>query len=392
MKVITETAKDKIRILQVVGLMDMGGLETWLVNVLRNINRQKFQIDFLVETTKTCAYDKEVLALGSKIIPCLHPSQPLLYGRNFKRLYRQHGPYDIIHSHIHNYSGYILRLAKEVGIPIRISHSHNDTSSLKVKTGLYRNLYLMLTEHWIKQYATVGLACSSRAADSLYGRNWRNDPRFFIHHCGIDLSKWNLETDAATIRREMGIAEDAFVLGHVGRFAEQKNHSFLIDILTEVVKRKPKTQLLLVGDGHLLPDIEKKVYEADLTEHVVFAGLRSNVHQIMQGAMDAFVFPSLYEGLPLVLMEAQASGLPCIFSDVISEEANIIQPLVNTISLAQPASYWAEVILDVANTKSKILSTESLSIAKESSFNIEKSVQGLESLYCSSVDKLKVRR
>jgi glycosyltransferase involved in cell wall biosynthesis len=387
MKVITENAKDKIRILHVVGLMDMGGLETWLVNVLRNINRQKFQIDFLVETTKACAYDKEVVALGSKIIPCLHPSQPLLYGRNFKRLYRQHGPYDIIHSHIHNYSGYILRLAKEVGIPIRIAHSHNDTSSLKVKSGLYRNLYLMLTEYWIKQYATFGFACSNRAADALYGYNWRNDPRFSIHYCGIDFSKWNLETDAVAIRRELGIAEDAFVIGHVGRFAEQKNHSFLIDIVGEIVKRRPKTQLLLVGDGHLRPEIEKKVSEANLTEHVVFAGVRSNIYEIMQCAMDAFVFPSLYEGLGLVLVEAQASGLSCIFSDVVPDEANIVQPLVHKISLAQPASYWAEVILDVANAKSKILPEESLSIAKQSSFNIEKSVQYLENLYSLSFNK-----
>ncbi|MBW4592660.1 MAG: glycosyltransferase family 1 protein [Brasilonema angustatum HA4187-MV1] len=384
MRTITETRKDKIRILHVVGSMVRGGLETWLMHVLRNYDRQCFQMDFLVETTKHCAYDDEVLALGSKIIPCLEPSQPLLYARNFKRVYQEHGSYDIIHSHIHNYSGYVLRLAKQVGIPVRIAHSHNDTSSLKTKAGLKRRLYLALTEYWIKRYATLGLACSGKAAAALYGANWKNDPRFSIYYCGIDFSKWKLETDNVAIRTELGIPQDAFVIGHVGRFAEQKNHSFLIDIAAEVIKRKPKTQLLLVGDGPLRSEIEKKVREANLTDHVIFAGLRSDVRQIMQGAMDIFLFPSLYEGLPLVLVEAQAARLPCIFSDVIAEETDVVKFMMHRLSLSQPASVWAEAILEFKAFKPKFTRTDALKTVKASSLNIVNTLEILQKIYDSS--------
>ncbi|WP_193194512.1 glycosyltransferase family 1 protein [Nostoc sp. MG11] len=369
------------RILHVVGCMDRGGIETWLMHVLRNCDRQRFQMDFLVETTKQSAYDDEILAYGSKIIPCLHPSKPLHYAHNFKRLYREYGPYDIIHSHIHNYSGYVLLLAKQVGIPIRIAHSHNDTSAIDAKARLSRRLYLGLTNHWIKQYATTGLACSSAAAASLYGSEWKKDSRWQLLYYGIDLSVFDFESDAVAIRHELGIAADAFVIGHVGRFAEQKNHSFLIDIVSEVIKRQPKTQLLLVGDGSLRTEIEKKVYEANLIDHVIFAGVRSNVHQIMQGAMDVFVFPSFYEGLGLVLVEAQASGLPSIISDTVPEEAIIVQHLGHKISLAQPAAHWAEIILHVVNTKSKITPQESLCLVEQSPFNIHTSLQELQKLY-----------
>lgn len=377
----TKNGFEKIRILQVVGWMDRGGLETWLMHVLRNIDRERFQIDFLVETTETCAYDSEIRALGSNIIPCVHPSQPLLYGRNFKQLYQEYGAYDIIHSHIHNYSGYVLKLAKQVGIPIRIAHSHNDTSSLECNAGLKRRLYLALTEYWIKRYATVGLATSDKAAAALYGKNWQKDSRFATHYCSIDFSKWKLETNSAAIRAELGIPEDAFVIGHVGRFAEQKNHSFLIDIAAEVIKHKPETRLLLVGDGSLRPEIEKKVCDKNLSNHVIFAGLRSDISQIMRGAMDVFLFPSLYEGLGLVLLEAQASGLSCILSDVIPEEVDVVKPLMHRVSLSSSAKNWADMLIDVSHNQSTITPKQSLNIIQESPFCIEKGVKELQNIY-----------
>ena len=391
MKTITKTSKEQIRILQVVGWMDRGGLETWLMHVLRNIDRERFHIDFLVETTESCAYDSEVRALGSNIIPCLHPSKPLLYARNFKRFYQEYGPYDIIHSHIHNYSGYILKLGKQVGIPIRIAHSHNDTSSLKYDAGLKRRLYLALTEYWIKRYATAGLACSSKAAAALYGTNWQNDSRFSTYYCSIDFSKWKLETNSVAIRADLGIPKDAFVIGHVGRFAEQKNHSFLIDIAAEVIKHKPKTKLLLVGGGSLRPEIEKKVRDKNLTECVIFAGLRSDVPQIMRGAMDIFLFPSLYEGLPLTLVEAQASALPCIFSDVITEEVDIVKPFMHRVSLSTSAKHWADMLLSVSQNKSTITQKQSLNMIEESLFCIEKGVQELQKIYAQSNSSLLIK-
>ncbi|AFY54696.1 glycosyltransferase [Rivularia sp. PCC 7116] len=378
------TKKQPIRILHVLAGMNRGGVETWLMHVLRNIDRERFQMDFLVATTQLCAYDEEVIALGSKIIPCLHPSKPLMYARNFKRLYQQHGSYDIVHSHIHHYSGYILRLAKQVGIPIRIAHSHNDTSSQEAKAGLFRRFYLGLTEYLIKQYATLGLACSEKAASDLYGGDWKHDSRWKVLHYGIDLSAWNDTVDKANIRAELKIPKDAFVIGHVGRFAEQKNHSMFVEIASNIIQKEPKAHFLLVGDGRLRSDIEQKVHQAGLSNCVTFAGLRSDIPQVMKGAMDVFLFPSLHEGLPMVLIEAQAAGLPCVISDVISEEVDAIQSLIQRIPLTKEVSYWGKNVLN-KNIPLNIGQSEALGIIKNSSFNIQKSINTLEAIYTSKV-------
>ena len=375
--------KQPIRILHVVGGMHRGGIETWLMHVLRNIDRERFHMDFLVETTQPCPYDGEVLALGSKIIPCIHPSKPLMYARNFKRLYRQYGPYDIIHSHIHHYSGYVLRLAKQVGIPIRIAHSHNDTSSQKAKVGLLRQFYLTLTEYWIKQFATLGLACSEKAATALYGSDWKRDPRWKILYYGIDLSSWKSFIDKADIRAELYIPEDALVIGHVGRFVEQKNHSMFLEIASNIIQKEPKAHFLLVGDGPLRSNIEQKVHQAELSHCVTFAGLRPDIPQLMTKAMDIFLLPSLHEGLPMVLIEAQASGLPCVISDVISEEVDAIKSLIKRLSLNQAASEWSKTVFTTKSMTPTIRQPEALEIIKHSSFNIQESIKSLEALYNS---------
>lgn len=374
-----------IRILHVVGGMNQGGVETWLMHVLRNIDRKDLQMDFLVETTEPCAYDEEVLAKGSKIIPCLHPSKPFSYARNFKRLYRQYGPYNVIHCHIHHYSGFVLRLAHEMGVPVRIVHSHTDTSMMQVNASFLRRSYLGLMQHWILRYATLGLAVSEKAAFSLFGSSAKSDLRWQIFHCGINLTSFKVTLDSLSIRSELGIPPDRFVIGHVGRFVEAKNHSFIVDILEQTVKREPKACLLLVGDGPLRLDIEQKLITAGLSEHVVFTGMRSDVPRIMLSAMDVFLFPSLYEGLGLVLVEAQASGLPCIVSDVIPQEAEIVKSLVQRVSLSQISSEWAKSILAVKNLKSKVTQQDAMNLLEQSLFNINLNVKALETIYLSKI-------
>jgi len=313
-----------LSVLHVVGGMNRGGVETWLMHVLRHIDRERFQMDFLVHTTQECAYDEEIRALGAKIIPCLHPRRPWIYARNFKRILREDGAYDVVHSHVHHYSGHVLRLAHQAGVPVRIAHSHNDTSALQAKARLLRRSYLALMKRWIARHATVGLAASRRAVADLFGRDWESDPRWRILYYGVDFTPFHADVDPAAVRAELGIPMDAFVVGHVGRFAEQKNHALLVDIATEATKWEPRTPVLLVGDGPLRPDIERQVAQAGLAERVIFAGIRPDVPRIMLGAMDLFLFPSLFEGLPLALVEAQAAGLPCVFSDVVSEEADVV--------------------------------------------------------------------
>jgi len=379
-------SESPIRILHVVGGMVRDGVETWLMHVLRHIDREHFRMDFLVHTTQPCAYDDEIRALGSQIIPCLHPSQPWLYARNFRRVVREHGPYDIVHSHVLHYSGYILRLAQQAGVPVRIAHSHSDTSRLQAQAGLLRHGYLTLMKRWIARHATVGLAVSRQAAAGLFGPAWESHPRWQILHYGIDLAPFQGHIDPVAVRAELDVPAEAFVIGHVGRFVEVKNHAFLVDIAAEVAKREPRMCLLLVGDGPLRPTIKQKVAQVGLADQVVFIGSRPDVPRLMLGAMDVLLLPSHYEGLGLVLIEAQTAGLPCVFSDVVPEEAGVVKPLMRRLSLSQPASVWAEVILAVRDAAPAITQQEALAVIEKSSFNIQTSVKSLAEVYlvCST--------
>ena len=375
------TKQRPIRILHVVGGMNRGGVETWLMHVLRNIDRDRFQMDFLVHTEKPCPYDDEARALGSKIIPCLSPSKPWLYGRNFKRILREYGPYDIVHSHVHHFSGYVLYLAKQAGVAVRIAHSHNDTSVIDAKAKLYRHLYLALTKWLINRYSTLGLSASRQVARVLFNTDEKTDPRWQILYCGIDLKPFYNPVDSVAVRAEFGIPPDAFVVGHVGRFEEQKNHNFLIEIATEIAKREPKMHLLLVGDGSLRSEIQQKVISHGLANHVTFAGLRPDVPRLMLGAMDLFLLPSIHEALGLVLIEAQAAGLPCVFSDVVPEEANAVKPLVRQVSLSKSASDWAEAVISVRSRVLAIAQADTLPVLEHSPFNIVVSVKKLKEVY-----------
>lgn len=377
----------KLRILHVVGCMNRGGIETWLMHVLRHIDRDRFHIDFLVHTTDVCAYDQEVYALGSRIIPCLDPSQPMLYAHNFQRIVREYGPFDIIHSHVHHFSGYVLRLAKQANIPIRIAHSHNDTSELEGKAGFLRHSYIALMKWLISHYATDGLGCSRKASADLFGSAWERDTRWRVFYCGIDLKNFNQSVDRLSVRNEFGITRDEIAIGHVGRFEPQKNHTFLIEIFAAIAKQEPKARLLLVGDGPLRSQIEQHVNQMGLSDRVIFAGIQNNVARLMLGAMDTFLFPSLHEGLGLALIEAQTASLPCTISDVIPEDADVIRPLVQRISLSQPASVWASAWAKTTLSQpvSNITKADSLAILAGSEFNIEKSVKQLTSIYARAI-------
>jgi|SRR6266550_4819351 len=168
-------ATRRIRILHIVGGMGRGGVETWLMHVLRHADRERFQMDFLVHTAQPCPYDEEVRALGGNIIPCLDPARPWSYARNFRRALAAQGRYDIVHSHVHNYSGYVLRLARRAGVPVRIAHSHLDSTPGDAAANARRRLYLALARRWIRRHATTGLAASGKAADALFGPAWRRE-------------------------------------------------------------------------------------------------------------------------------------------------------------------------------------------------------------------------
>jgi glycosyltransferase involved in cell wall biosynthesis len=341
-----------MRILHVVGKLDRGGAETWLVQVLRHIDRDKFQMDFLVHTNEPGAYDQEVRALGARILPCFSPSKPTQYAQQFRQILRSYGPYDAIHTHVHHFSGYPLMLAASCGIPKRIAHSHIDTRSAESTAGAARKAYVAAMRLLTRQFATHGLAVSTVAGDDLFPKNWRTSSKWKLHHLGIDLDRFDIPADKISIRESMGIPENAFVVGHLGRFMEQKNHSFLVDIAHAIIQRDPRFIFLLIGDGPLRPAIVAKVAKYSIAKHFIFAGLRADVPRLMKGAMDLFLFPSLYEGLPLTLLEAQAAGLKCVVSDTVSTESDVIKSLIVRESLEKSADKWAQVVIDNLAVKS----------------------------------------
>ena len=277
------------------------------------------------------------------------------YALNFWRVLREYGPYDIVHSHVHHYSGYVLMLAAMARVKGRIAHSHNDTRSAEASKSVGRRAYLRVMHMMIRTFATRGLAVSAEAGCDLFASQWRErTDKWQLQHLGIDLSRFEIEVNAEKVRRSLGIPPDALVIGHVGRFSEQKNHVFLVDIAREVVRMESRSFFLLVGDGPLRPAIEQKVRNYGLAKHFVFAGLRSDVSTLMKGAMDVLLLPSLYEGLPVTLLEAQAAGLKCIISDVISIEADVVPNLVVRESVKSSAAQWAEQLLGQLSSSTRM--------------------------------------
>jgi len=367
-----------IKVLQFVGSMDYGGVETWLMHVWRHIDRTKFQFDFCFTKPQPGAYAPQIEALGGRMVACrLNQRNPFGFARRFRALLRA-GQYSVVHSHVHHFSGFVIRLAHRAGVPMRIAHSHS-TSDGK-GCGPSRILYRALMKHWIRKYATHGLAASEAAAETLFGTAWRSDARFRIMHCGIDLGPLRQEVSREEVRRELGIPLDARVVGHVGSFRPPKNHAFLLEIAAEVVKLRAEVRFLLLGDGPLRPQMEAMARDLGIEKNVIFAGARSDVPRLMLGAMDLFVFPSLWEGLGIVLVEAQAAGLRCVCSDAVPPEAAVVPDVVRYVRLSAGAGEWAAVVLRTLEY-GRLREAGALEVIAKGDFNVQKSCQDLIGLY-----------
>lgn len=373
-----------IRILHVVGAMNRGGTETWLMNVLRHIDRERFQMDFLVHTEGRAAYDDEIEALGSRIRFCGPLCNKHRYARRFLEIVQEHGRYDVVHSHVHHATGFVLALAKYAGIRIRIAHSHTDTVELDAKAALTRRVYVWSSEAIIRASATHKLAASERAAECLFGTHWAKDKCASVLHCGIDFTPFEEKVDAADIRAELGLGSADLVIGHVGRFVTVKNHRFLLDVHREVLRLNAQAHLLLIGKGPLEAHIREMARQLGTAERVLFAGERNDVARLMLGAMDVFVFPSLYEGLGLAAVEAQAAGLPTIVSSNIPPEADIGCGLVERLPLTIPAEMWARPLLDARKKNGHMSRRQAFVSATNSYFSLRRSLHGLRDLYTTA--------
>lgn len=354
-----------IRVLQVVTYMGRGGLETMLMNYYRHIDRSKVQFDFVVHRDFKADYDDEILSLGGKIwhMPRLVPWSNS-YKNQLSRFFINHSEYQIVHVHQDCLSSVALKCAQQVGIPVRIAHSHSSNQD--------HNWKYLVKLHYkknIPKYATDLFACSKIAGDWMFGgQNFRVVPN------AIDVKQYQFdETVRQTVRDEIHL-DNKFVIGHVGRFDPTKNQSFLIDILAEV-RKQYDTVLLLVGDGDLKEKVKKRAEAVGLSESVIFTGKRSDVNELMQ-AMDVFVFPSLYEGLPLTTIEAQAAGLPCLISDHVPLECKVTS-LVKQIPLNNSAEQWAQEVLQAKDSKR----SDQTELITEAKYNIEEEAPKLQQFY-----------
>lgn len=324
-----------IRILHIVGIMNMGGLENFLMNVYRNIDRNKIQFDFLVTREEKGIFDEEIKVLGGYIydIPKMEIVGYNKYSKILYDFFKNHNEYKIVHCHRDALCSVYLKQAKKANIPVRIAHSHNtDIIEDKNFKGYIKILTKNILKKKVNKYATNFFACSREAGLWLFGKRIANEDLVIIKN-GINLKKYEYSKNIAeNIRSELNIDKETFLIGHVGRFDLQKNHKFLVDLIKEVNKSIDNYKVCLVGDGHLKAEIINLVKQYRLEDKFLFLGIRNNVNELMM-AFDLFLFPSLFEGLGIVLIEAQSTGLKCLISDNIPREVDMNLGLVQFLNI-----------------------------------------------------------
>lgn len=371
-----------LRVLHVTGSLRRGGVETWLRNATVRLPRERYQCDFCTYVFSGGAYAADLERYGCALHFVPRGSSPLAlcrFSRGFRRLLRE-GHYDVVHCHGLLLVGFLLLLARSEGVPVRIGHSHNtDRKTGGVLAMAINRFGLALNRPLARAFSTHGLGCSAEAAAALFGEHWRDKSRYSIIHCGIDLDRFEAEAVRAPWRETLGIQPGAKVIGHVSNFSVAKNPLFLVEVAASVFRCRQDVALLLVGDGALRPSAEQKCAELGIGSRVIFAGVSSHVPDLMRSAMDVFVMPSFYEGLPLVLLEAQAAGLPCLASDFVSREASVVDGAVQFLPLAAGAEAWGNAVLSLLEAAPR--QPHCLAVMKDSDFNIAVSARRLADLY-----------
>lgn len=364
--------EEPIRIAHIVGKWVGGGVEAVIMNYYRHIDRSKIQFDFLCDDDSTNIPYDEIEKLGGRVI-LIPPYQKVFkYHKELKKIFKEN-KYKIVHSHINTLSVFPLFAAKCAGVKVRIAHSHSTTNKKEWK----KNLLKIILRPFSKVFATDYFCCSELAGRWLFGDKEYDKGNVYLLNNAIDLDKFKYDEKLRIRKRkELGIKDDTLVIGHIGRFVEQKNHRFLIDIFNELHEKNPNSILLLAGQGPLQEEIKEKVHYFGLDEVVEFLGQRNDANELYQ-AFDVFLLPSLYEGLPVVGVEAQASGNLCYLSDDMTKETKVLDSTV-FMSLSNSAEEWANSILKGASKYKKHDTKKEVS---NYGFNIENEAFNLEKHY-----------
>lgn len=330
------------KVLHYVGIMNRGGMETFIMNLYRNLDRDKVQFDFAVHTRNQGDYDREIIDMGGTIhfFPA-YRKNPYAYRKAWRDFFRIHkSEYDVFHFHTNSLANVVaLEEATRAGVPVRIVHSHSSFANKGKLQKVNNYLHIKHRRHLI-DIATHLFACSQKAAEWLYGGLSLNGIDVTLINNGVNCETFRFSPELAKKKRqELGI-EDKTVIGHIGKFIKVKNHAFLIDIVAEMIKKDKNIVCLLIGDGELMDATQKQCKMYGISQYVRFLGVRSDISELLM-CMDVFIMPSLYEGLPVSMIEVQASGVPALISDTISSEVKI-NSNVELFSLDFNAKIWAD--------------------------------------------------
>lgn len=356
-----------IRVLQITSKLFRGGAESFIMNVYRNIDHNRFQFDFLVFHSEREYYEEEITRFGGNVYHV-----PVMEGMNFlnrKKMiddfFKSHHNYDAVHCHMEALGNECLSAAEKFGIPCRISHSHIASFEHNLRGCAKRLFGLNFGKH-----ATLRLACSTLAGQYMYGKK-----SFVVLKNGIDANRFCFDEEKrALFRKENHLSEEEYVIGHVGRFELMKNHRFLIDVFSKMLSQGFSGKLVLAGDGSLRSEVERQVHSLGIDQSVVFLGVIDNMDSFYSG-IDIFVMPSLFEGLPFSAIEAQCAGLPCVLANTISEECKLSSH-VQYLPLDAGGQTWATEIMKIRKNR-----YDGISLIRSSGYDIHDVVSVLEMYY-----------
>ncbi|MFD1040611.1 glycosyltransferase family 1 protein [Virgibacillus byunsanensis] len=362
-----------LKVLHVVGAMNKAGTETMLMNIYRNVDYNKMQFDFISYSTQDAHYDEEIEKRGGRVIK-------LSKTNSIKEIYnaiKKYGPYDVVHAHTLFHCGVATIAAYMAGIKVRISHAH---TTLDHGNNFSRKAYFKVMRLIINHFSTDLLACSHGAGSYLFGKKGVAKTKYTYFPNVIDYSTFlsHSHIEVKKFKVEQGLGK-SIIIGHIGRFIEAKNHAYLLEIMKSVNKRNPNINLLLVGDGDLRQQIENKAKREGLLEKIRFVGIRDDIPTMLH-SMDVFVFPSIYEGLGLVLLEAQASGVPSVVSENIQPEADLGLGLVSKLSLKEDPEVWADKIIKLATKKERNISKIKNGFER-SGYSLKRAISTLTDIY-----------
>ena len=362
-----------LRILHSVSNMARAGIETMLMNYYRRIDRSLVQFDFLANKPVPGEYDEEIRGMGGRVFvsPGLNPLRFPRYKRYMADLLRENPDIGIVHAHNEAMGYYALRSAKDAGIPVRIAHAHNTRIIRDYKYPLK-----LVCKRLLPGAATDFWACGRDAGIYYFGEKRWNTSGFILRNA-IDVSKFAFSPEIRGRMRQRYGLEDCFVIGHVGRFNVQKNHGRLLEIFAETAKVLPSARLVMIGTGELEESVKEKARAMGISDKTLFAGQTADVNEWYQ-AMDCFVLPSLFEGLPVVGIEAQAAGLPCFFSDPVTDEV-LLSPEARRISLRADNAEWAAAILGANRTGS--VRTRGEDAVRQAGYDIHEEALKLQKIY-----------